>query len=396
MADYAIWNGIAQGLQQGLLGWRQADEKRQEREDKAEEHRLRQLEMNVNLAKSGLQSDELGRVVETEASRQKQARDNEIKAIKDEIAGYAHLGPDAIGIPAYRNALQRLHAISTREGAYSSPQTPQQIYSPAQATPANNDALTPISGKPEAGGLLKVGATQNTSIPPQEATDEFSFDKSFKRKRERDLEDKITLLKVAAGLRDQGKPEKSSPGQMALDRTFAKEYDEWTSKDRSIADKNISQLEGTLKTLDDGGGGGLIPTSGRIIGRLPDVVKPEASIRMREDVRSAVMNTLRATLGPQFTEREGEQIFNLAYNEKLSPAENVHKLGPIIKQLKEMRDSKEAKSAYFEEHGSSLKGYKGAKGKGLIGGGNEIERQTKDGKTAIFDADTKQFIRYKD
>lgn len=151
---------------------------------------------------------------------------------------------------------------------------------------------------------------------------------------------------------------KLTPGQQALDKAFAKEYDEWTSKDRSIVDRNLDKLEGVRDTLEKRKND-LIAPSGRLVGRLPDWARSQESLRLREDVRGAVMDTLRATLGAAFTEKEGERVFNLAYNENLSPDENLHKLNPLIKQLQTQRDAKDAKGAFFDSQGT-LKGFSGA------------------------------------
>ncbi len=145
-------------------------------------------------------------------------------------------------------------------------------------------------------------------------------------------------------------------GIKSLDRTFAKDYDEWSSGGEAAVDKNITRLTDTRDYLekhkDD-----LFGTSGRITGRLPDILRSEESIKARQDTQAAAQGALKATLGAQFTEREGERIMASAYNEKLSPQENINKINAAILELETAKRNKNQKSSYFENN-KSLDGYK--------------------------------------
>ena len=156
------------------------------------------------------------------------------------------------------------------------------------------------------------------------------------------------------------KKEKGSVGQQSLDRTFGKEYDEWTSGGALSVDKNLTKLNGVLSALQSAGKDSNI--SGRWVGRAPDIMRSEQSIAIRDDIRSAVMDSLKATLGAQFTEKEGERIFNLAYNDKLSPEANIPRLQSQIQYLAGLKANKEAKAQYFENNNGSLQGYKAGLG----------------------------------
>lgn len=167
--------------------------------------------------------------------------------------------------------------------------------------------------------------------------------------------------KIRGEAANVGKEPRLTEGQKALDRSFAKEYDDWTSRGRAAVQKNLGLLEKTVQTLqqrqDDRFG-----TSGRVTGRLPDLLRSEESIRLREDVHRAVQSSLRATLGAQFTEKEGERIMSQAYNEKLSPAENIQKIQAAIEELRANAANADAKARYFEQQGT-LTGYRsGAQG----------------------------------
>lgn len=151
------------------------------------------------------------------------------------------------------------------------------------------------------------------------------------------------------------KAEDLTIGQKSVDRDFAKDYNEWTSGGQAATDKNLDRLKEARDVLaqhkDD-----LFGTSGRFTGRLPDALRSQESIRLRQDVQAAAQGALKATLGSQFTEKEGERIMAAAYDEKLSPDENLRKIDAAIKELETSKQNKNAKTKFFEQSGG-LKGF---------------------------------------
>jgi len=149
---------------------------------------------------------------------------------------------------------------------------------------------------------------------------------------------------------------KNTEGQKAVDKDFAKDYNDWTSGGQATVDKNLKRLQNAknilVKRKDDTFG-----TSGRLTGMLPDVLRSEESKQLREDVQAAAQGALKATLGTQFTEKEGERIMKAAYNENLSPEANIAKIDAAIKELETAKQNKNAKSSYFEKLGT-LTGFK--------------------------------------
>jgi hypothetical protein len=185
---------------------------------------------------------------------------------------------------------------------------------------------------------------------------------------------------------------KPSEGKKTLDREFAKTYEEWTGRGKPALEKNYNLLDQTIETLKQREKD-FLGTSGRVTGRLPDWMRSDESIRLRDDVHRAVQSSLKATLGPQFTEREGDRIMKQSYNEKLSPSENIRKIESTIKELKQNELNNDSKARYFEDHNYSLDGWKPQETQPK---NSLIERKTKDGRIALFDASTKEFVRYKE
>lgn len=164
------------------------------------------------------------------------------------------------------------------------------------------------------------------------------------------MDNKMTL----AQLKMQAQGSKGSLGQQALDRDYAKDYNSWTSAQRPSLDANIGTIDRAIEALQSPAAQNY---TGRFAGRLPDIAKFNEAIAMRDGIRQVVNESLRATLGSQFTEKEGERIFSQTYNEALPPEENVKKLQKLSQILQQTKANKDAKAVFFEQNGT-LQGFK--------------------------------------
>lgn len=123
---------------------------------------------------------------------------------------------------------------------------------------------------------------------------------------------------------------------------------DYITKDRDQYLNNINKIDNAIDILKTD----KVTTSGRVVGRLPDVFRTESSIAARENIQSAVQETLRPTLGAQFTEKEGERIMNLQYNEKLDEAENMKRAQELKKFIEKKVKFSDDLYSYIEEKGS--------------------------------------------
>lgn len=153
------------------------------------------------------------------------------------------------------------------------------------------------------------------------------------------------------------KPVATTTGEKALDRVYAKEYSDYVAA--GGASEIWAQLENVKQVAN-----ALIDNpnlTGSVVGNTPDVVlkaiNPEA-VDVREKLQSAIQGTLRATLGAQFTEKEGIGIMNRAFNPSLPAETNRKRVEALFNKLSKMAEMKEASAAYFEENGT-LAGFKG-------------------------------------
>ena len=123
---------------------------------------------------------------------------------------------------------------------------------------------------------------------------------------------------------------------------------------------NIIKLKEVLNALSDPDA----LLTGPIIGQMPDFVmnflNPE-SVDAREAVESVVQRNLKAVLGGQFTEREGEKLVKRAYNPNLSQEMNAKRLRILIEQMERAALMQDARSEWIRDpaNNGSMRGFDG-------------------------------------
>lgn len=148
-------------------------------------------------------------------------------------------------------------------------------------------------------------------------------------------------------------------GGKAVDEQFAKDYVSFTTGGAADAAKQISQLGDVQKALAAPDA----KLTGQLIGSVPDAVLKfnktgQNAIAMRERVEEVVQRSLRAILGAQFTEKEGERLIARAYNPNLSESENAIRVGRLATQLQQAYASKQDAAAYYQKN-NTLQGWQG-------------------------------------
>lgn len=117
-----------------------------------------------------------------------------------------------------------------------------------------------------------------------------------------------------------------------------------------------SELQGTAQDKVPATG----PIAGLTASMLPNAVgsmiMPQ-STKLRQDAERIIQNSLRATLGAQFTEKEGIRFLERAYNPSLPVADNVKRLTDIADELEMVATNKEAAVEYMKKNGT-LEGFK--------------------------------------
>lgn len=151
---------------------------------------------------------------------------------------------------------------------------------------------------------------------------------------------------------------KLTPGQQEIDKQFGDDYLQWAVRGgRGDFQKSKAQLEDALTNL-----GKSDAISGPVVGSLPEwlqaFVAPDA-IKYPEEVQEIAQRNLRAILGGQFAQKEGEQLIARAFNPKLDEATNQVRVQRLLGALVKAAQSKEDAAKYYEEHGT-LVGWKGS------------------------------------
>lgn len=163
--------------------------------------------------------------------------------------------------------------------------------------------------------------------------------------------EKLAKLKAVAD--KAGKGANLTEGQKTADKEFAKDYNEWTSGGAETAQSEINKLRGVYNNLQQKN-----VTTGGLTGAFPDRMTSNAVLQARADVQSTVMNSLRAILGAQFTEKEGERIIRNTWNEADSTENNALRLERLIGDLEAKALAKNKKALYYEQNDGSIAGYK--------------------------------------
>lgn len=119
---------------------------------------------------------------------------------------------------------------------------------------------------------------------------------------------------------------------------------------RGIADKLVS-------TKDTVAGKEIAPTgtAAGIINALPNTVASAIapnSVELKQDAERIIQNSLRATLGAQFTEKEGTRFLERAYNPALSPQQNAERLKKMADELELIASNKDAAAEYMKKNGT--------------------------------------------
>ena len=131
---------------------------------------------------------------------------------------------------------------------------------------------------------------------------------------------------------------------------------EFESTEKWTAISNLDKLDQSIAALKESDN-----LTGPVIGNTPRVVlaitNPEA-VGLEDDIRSIIFQSLRATLGAQFTEREGDRLVAASFNQLLPEEVNMKRLERLRTETFNSIKSKEDKIAYLKQN-ETLRGYEG-------------------------------------
>jgi len=126
-----------------------------------------------------------------------------------------------------------------------------------------------------------------------------------------------------------------------VDAETAKSYDQYmTEGGKAGLDTNIAEIEDVLKKLKSGEAKTRNKAS-FLPGDYLQKVFNEDALALQSRMHKAIQSSLRATLGAQFTQQEGERILNNTFDPKLSTATNIQRLEAELSNIRKTRANKE-------------------------------------------------------
>ena len=171
------------------------------------------------------------------------------------------------------------------------------------------------------------------------------------RDKDRALKEKLGLLKDKKG----GKESRPTKGDEAIDKKFAAKYVDWNTggkADYEVNSKIFREAIADLKSKDT--------DTGFLAGLGSELPGVRTDTRETEDkVRKAINGMLRATLGSQFTEKEGERIFRQTFDPYASEESNVERMNMELAKLEKRKDAMVDMSTHYSKN-RTLSGYEGA------------------------------------
>lgn len=201
---------------------------------------------------------------------------------------------------------------------------------------------------------------QNTEKALKEAQIKFYGGRAYKQ----DIDTRLKENELTEAM--QPKP---TEGEKVVDREAAKDYNEFAlAGGMTELDSSIKKLENAIERIKK-------EKPSRLAGATPEGVLrsnlfPEATA-IQQQIEGVIQGSLRQTLGPQFTEKEGQMILQRMYNPSLSYEENYKRAKEELDKLKARADVRKKSMQYFEEKGT-MKGFRGASGSGAPAASSKV------------------------
>ena len=165
------------------------------------------------------------------------------------------------------------------------------------------------------------------------------------------------LVTVQAG---QAAP--PSEFEKKVESVAADVYADWALKGGAAnARARIAQLDDVVKSLEKSAQGKGPTLTGVQIQLIPEFARPllvPSSLEARQNAERVIQDGLRAILGAQFTQVEGENFLKRAFDPNLGPDVNARRLSLILEQMKESAKPAQALSDYVEKN-RTARGFNG-------------------------------------
>lgn len=158
------------------------------------------------------------------------------------------------------------------------------------------------------------------------------------------------------------------PGQVAMDKEFGKAMAKDFGSGNIANLQNNRQIIGqSLQKLKDAEAQG-DPLTGtwKQYAPLGRSVFDRESFGIQSEIESVVQQSLRETLGAQFTEKEGARLIERAFNPKMPAEYNERRLNALFTALDRAMRIKQEAMDHFRKTGGTLLGFEGSQTEAAI------------------------------
>ncbi len=169
--------------------------------------------------------------------------------------------------------------------------------------------------------------------------------------KDRSLKEKLSTIKA----KKEGKKAGPTIGEETVDKEFAKELVSWDTGGKADYEVNSKIFREAISDLKS-----KKTDTGYLAGLGSEIPGMRTDTRETEDkVRKAINGMLRATLGSQFTEKEGERIFRQTFDPYASEESNVERMNMELAKLEKRKDAMVGMSDHFKKN-KTMSGYESA------------------------------------
>ena len=147
----------------------------------------------------------------------------------------------------------------------------------------------------------------------------------------------------------------TSDGFKKVNTTYATEFTNWNlTGGFAVAKENIGKINDVLQVLAEKN------VTGKYTGLQPKWMRsftnPD-SVSIEDDIESIIFQSLKQTLGAQFTENEAKRLIQTSFNIRLDEKVNIKRLERMRDKILAMAKAKEKAAQYFKENNGDMSDY---------------------------------------
>lgn len=168
--------------------------------------------------------------------------------------------------------------------------------------------------------------------------------------------DRLAFEKTKAD-NENGGLGKLTPMQQAVDKNWADDLVSWETNGRADFVNNMALLNGAIGKINEGKE--LSGSGSNFLGGWGRDVWGAEGWAVQKDIEQVVQRNLKAVLGAQFTQSEGDRLIQRAYDPTAEESVNLRRLQMLQRQMEIAAEQRSRASEYFNKNGTMV-GFQGA------------------------------------